>query len=220
VSTVFFVFFVYSAVKRRVEPNWPAPAYIGGIVLCAAFRWSERAKRWRAAGIALAGVASLAIYLHAFVPVLPIPPRKDPVAKAFGWGALAAAVERAEKFPAGDGSPRAWAGADRYQDAAEIAFRSPSHLETFAVNLAGRPNQYDLWPTFPEVARRGDRLVLALDETSENHRVVVMLTPYFQSILRAELVELKRGDAVIGMRRIYVLDGWLGGWPRPPLIAE
>ena len=32
-----------------------APAFIGGVVLCAAYRWSERAKQWRAAGIALGG---------------------------------------------------------------------------------------------------------------------------------------------------------------------
>src|SRR5207237_5387759 len=55
VSTLYFAFFVYSALKKRVEPNWPAPAYIGGVVLCAAYRWSERAKQWRAAGIALGG---------------------------------------------------------------------------------------------------------------------------------------------------------------------
>ena len=105
VSTLYFAFFVYSALKKRVEPNWPAPAYIGGVVLCAAYRWSEKAKQWRAAGIALGGVLSLAVYLHAFEPVFPIPPAKDPVARAFGWGALAAAAERAAAAPRGKAHP-------------------------------------------------------------------------------------------------------------------
>ncbi len=216
VSMLYFVFFVYSALKKRVEPNWPAPAYIGGVVLCAAYRWSEKAKRWRAAGIALGGVLSLAVYLHAFEPVFPIPPAKDPVGRAFGWGTLATAAERAAAAPRGRGHPNAvaWISADRYQDASEIAYHSPGHIETFSLNLGGRPNQYDLWPGFAARAKPGDRLVVAVDETQAPHGAIVALNPYFESILRGELVELKRGDALIAVRRLYTLDGWRGGWPR------
>ena len=52
VTTVFFAFFVYSALKKRVEANWPAPAYVGGVVLFACYKWSDVSKRWRAVGIA------------------------------------------------------------------------------------------------------------------------------------------------------------------------
>jgi hypothetical protein len=216
VSALFFAFFVYSAIKKRVEPNWPAPAYIGGVALCAAFQWSERAKKWRAAGIALAGVLSLAVYLHAFKPIFPIPPAKDPVARAFGWGTLAAAAARAAAVPVGGphAGSKVWVSADRYQDASEIAYHSPTHLETFALNLGGRPNQYDLWPGFPSRAFPGDRLVLVVDETMGPHPTVMKLASYFESILRGDLVELKRGNAVIAVRRLYTLDGWRGGWPR------
>ena len=216
VSTLFFFFFVYSAIKKRVEPNWPAPAYIGGVVLCAAYQWSERAKKWRAAGISLGGVLSLAIYVHAFAPIFPIPPGIDPVGRAFGWGALAEAAARAASAPRGRALPRSrvWISADRYQDASEIAYHSPTHIETFALNIGGRPNQYDLWPGFPSRAFPGDRLVVAVDETQGPHGSIVTLSPYFESILRGELVELRRGDAVIAVRRLYTLDGWRGGWPR------
>jgi 4-amino-4-deoxy-L-arabinose transferase-like glycosyltransferase len=216
VSSLYFVFFVYSALKKHVEPNWPAPAYIGGVVLCAAYEWSERAKKWRAAGIALAGVFSLAVYVHAFRPIFPIPPAKDPVARAFGWGALADATARAAAVPRARPHPgsKVWISADRYQDASEIAYHSTTHVETFALNIGGRPNQYDLWPGFPSRAFPGDRLVVALDETQGPHPTVVTLGPYFESILRGELVELRRGDAIIAVRRLYTLDGWRGGWPR------
>src|SRR5207249_3926922 len=36
VALVSFGFFVYSALRQRVEPNWPAPAYIPAIALLAA----------------------------------------------------------------------------------------------------------------------------------------------------------------------------------------
>jgi 4-amino-4-deoxy-L-arabinose transferase-like glycosyltransferase len=216
VSALYALFFVYSAIRKRVEPNWPAPAYIGGVVLCAAHEWSERAKKWRASGIALAGVLSLAIYVHAFKPIFPIPPAKDPVARAFGWVALAEATARAAAVPRARQHPgsRVWVSADRYQDASEISYHSAGHVETFALNIGGRANQYDLWPGFPSRAFPGDRLVVAVDETRGPHDTIVKLGPYFESILRGELIELRRGDAVIAVRRLYTLDGWRGGWPR------
>jgi undecaprenyl-diphosphatase len=212
VSTLFFAFFVYSALKKRVEPNWPAPAYIGGVVLCAAYKWSETAKRWRAAGIALAGVLSLAIYLHAIKPIVPVPPPKDPVARAFGWREIAAAAGRAASTPMPTRG-RAFLAADRYQEASELAFWLPGNPETFALNLGGRRNQYDLWPRFVHRAHAGDRLVVIVDETVGVHDAIVILTPHFASILRGELIEMNRGNGVIGSRRIYTLDGWKGTWP-------
>jgi 4-amino-4-deoxy-L-arabinose transferase-like glycosyltransferase len=216
VSATFFLFFVYSAIKKRVEPNWPAPAYIGGVVLCAAHVWSEKAKKWRAAGIALAGVLSLAVYLDAFVPVLPISPAKDPVARAFGWRALAEGMDRAVRSPRtrGHADGRTWVAADRYQDAAEIAWHSGDRLDVFALNIGGRPNQYDLWPGFASRAFPGDRLILAVDETQGPHDTIKALSSYFESVVRGELVDVARGSSVITVRRIYVLDGWRGGWPR------
>lgn len=212
VSALFFAFFVYSALRKRVEPNWPAPAYIGGVVLFAAYKWSDNAKRWRAAGIGLAGVLSIAVYLHALKPIVPFPPPKDPIARAFGWREIAEAVGSAARQPMPSGA-RAWLAADRYQEASQIAFWLPGNPETFALNLGGRRNQYDLWPRFVDRAHVGDRLVVAVDETVGVHEAVVALTPHFASILRGELIEMHRGNGVIGSRRIYTLDGWKGTWP-------
>ncbi|HET9425199.1 MAG TPA: glycosyltransferase family 39 protein [Gemmatimonadaceae bacterium] len=212
VSTFFFAFFVYSALRKRVEPNWPAPAYIGGVVLCAAYKWSETAKRWRAAGIALAGVLSLAVYLHALKPIVPVPPPKDPIARAFGWREMAEATALAGRAPLPNGA-KAWLAADRYQEASQIAYWLPGHPETFALNLGGRRNQYDLWPRFIDRARAGDRLVVVVDETVGVHEAVMELTPHFTSILRGELIELRRDGGVIGQRRLYTMDGWKGSWP-------
>lgn len=213
VTTVFFAFFVYSALKKRVEANWPAPAYIGGVVLFACYKWSEPAKRWgRAVGIALAGVLSITIYLHAAKPILPIPAARDPVGRAFGWREVAQGVGRASLAPLPVGA-KTFLAADRYQEASEIAFWLPGNPETFALNLGGRRNQYDLWPSFVHRAHVGDRLVVALDETEGVHETIIALTPHFASILRGELVEMQRGNGTIGFRRIYTLDGWRGSWP-------
>jgi 4-amino-4-deoxy-L-arabinose transferase-like glycosyltransferase len=209
IALVSFVFFVYSATRRRVEPNWPAPAYIPAVVLLATMPLGVAAKKWFTAGVVLAAAMSALIYVQSVVPVLPIKPAKDPIARAHGWADVA---RRADSIATASGGTT-WLGGDRYQEASELAFHTAAR-PTFAVNLAGRPNQYDLWPRFPEVARVGDNLVLLVDDDDRGvHGSVKMLTPFFGEARRSELVELKRGDAVIGTRRVWVLTGWRGGWP-------
>ena len=215
VSALFqFGFFVYSAIRQHVEPNWPAPAYIAGIVLLATDDFGLKAVRWRRWGIAFAAVLSTVIYVQAVVPILPLKPPRDPIARAFGWRELTDAVAAAEGSARMKTSARSWGGGDRYQEAAEIAAHALDRPTTFAVNLAGRGNQYDLWPGFPDLAQPGQNLVLALDESAEMHPAAKALAPYFSQVERGALVQLKRGSGVIGERRIWILSGWKGGWPR------
>lgn len=208
-----FLFFCYSATRQRVEPNWPAPAYIAGIPLLATMATSSSMRAWLRAGIWLAGILSIVIYLHAAFAILPLPPRRDPVARAAGWGDLAAAVDHAPgRKPFVRGS-RVWVGAERYQDASELAFHLPLHPTTFSLNFSSRSNQFDLWPGFPQVARAGDDLVLAVDESPGEHTIVRMLAPYFQSFARDSLVDLRSRHGVVTRRRLWVMHGWSGGWP-------
>jgi 4-amino-4-deoxy-L-arabinose transferase-like glycosyltransferase len=79
VALVSFGFFVYSALRQRVEPNWPAPAYIPAIALLAVAPWRATGEKWFKAGVWLAGGLSFVIYIQGLAPILPIPPRKDPM---------------------------------------------------------------------------------------------------------------------------------------------
>jgi 4-amino-4-deoxy-L-arabinose transferase-like glycosyltransferase len=213
VALVCFAFFVVSAFRQRVEPNWPAPAYVPAIVLLARRLRTRRREVWIRAGVALAAVMSLAIYVQGLAPVLPIAPARDPVARAFGWPDLARAADSTSSAVHAATNATAWIGADRYQEAAELALESSAHPTTFATNLSGRPNQYDLWPRFSDVAHPGDALVLVVDESADTHAAIVRLTPYFASIDRGSLVVLRRGSGEIGRRRVWTLVGWRGGWP-------
>lgn len=214
VAAVSFVFFAASAVRRPVEANWPAPTYIAAIPLLAATAWGASGRRWRVAGYWLAGLLSAFVYLHAVTGrLLPIPARRDPLARGVGFERLAQQAEAAERAASAQSGTASWLGADRYQDASEIAFHAPDHPTVFSVNLSGRSNQYDLWPGFPELARRGDDLVLALDEVDGMHSTAARLAPYFASVRRGALVRLERRGDVITTRRIWLLLGWRGGWP-------
>ena len=208
VSLVSFGFFIYSALRQRVEPNWPSPAYIPAIALLATTTWSVSGERWLKAGVVLAAAMSLLIYAQGIVPILPIRPAKDPIARAYGWKELTARAEAAAQSATSETHAATWLGGDRYQEASELAFHSSSHPTTFATNLSGRPNQYDLWPGFAATARRGDNLVLVLDESDDVPAPITQLSPHFTSVHRGELVTLRRGQGVIGMRRLWILKGW------------
>jgi 4-amino-4-deoxy-L-arabinose transferase-like glycosyltransferase len=202
-----FAFFVWSALRHSVEPNWPAPALLPAIVV-----WAVRPRlgAWDRAGLALAGVVLALIYAQALVPFLPIRAKADPIARGAGWDALAREVAAAR-------GPAAWVAANRYQDASELAFHLADHPTVFSLDIGGRPNQYDLWPGFPDVARSGDALVLVLDDDAGTPAPITALLPCFESIVRGEEVDLMRGRQVVTRRRIWQLGGWRGCWPGAPM---
>jgi 4-amino-4-deoxy-L-arabinose transferase-like glycosyltransferase len=212
ISACTFLFFCYSATRQRVEANWPAPAYIAAIPLLAALAQSSVMAKWRRAGVWLAAALSVVIYLHAGFSLLPLAPRKDPIARSAGWQDVAIAAHRASLRAAANGV--SWFAADRYQDAAELAFHLPSQPTTFSLNLSGRSNQYDLWPDFADRARPGDNLVVAVDEVSGGvNPIVSQLTPHFRSLTRDSLVDLRNRHGVVSQRRLWILQDWTGGWP-------
>ena len=212
-AALVFMFFAYSATKRRVEPNWPAIAYIPGTLVLAVHAGGRIWNRWLKAGLALTAGLSGVVYVNTFVPILHIPAHRDPVARSAGWSDLASAVEHElRRHP----SRRTWVAADRYQEASLLAFYLAEQPNTFALNLRSRSNQYDLWPTFRERARAGDALVLVTDEPdAADGRVpsIDLLTPHFVSVRRGERVVLARKGDPVKPLRIWVLEHWRGSWP-------
>lgn len=211
-----FAVFALSATRKPVEANWPALAYVPAIPLLAATTFGRRAQRWLQGGSILALAVTLTIYLHSVTGLLPIAPRRDPIARSAGWDQLAASAA-AQRDALADARPdrreRVHIGADRYQDASELAFHIHGQPRTFSLNMVGRPNQYDLWPGFAQVARPGDDLLLALDDTEAVHATVRALAPHFASVRRGPLVELRARRGVVATRRLWALSVWAGTWP-------
>jgi 4-amino-4-deoxy-L-arabinose transferase-like glycosyltransferase len=218
VPMCFAAFFIYSASRRAVEANWPAIAYLPAVVLLAiAPAESPDGARWLNRGLVLGAVLSLVIFVHALVPILPIPARQDQVAKAFGWELLADKVDRRRLFVTSRqafGRVDLFVAAERYQDASELAFHLGDHPRVFSLNLTGRPNQYDLWGTFPERAAPNASLILVLDDEPGEPRAIRKLTCCFRRIDQGESVALVRGENVAARKRLWFLQGWTGEWPR------
>ncbi len=159
-------FFLVLSLRTRVEGNWAAPAYLGGLLL-AALSVNERGdadrrfSRW-ALGLTL-GISGL-VYAQALRPFLPFPQqfaRADAPARLSGWRALAQRVE-SERLSLG---PQTMVAAHSYQNAAELGFYLPQHERVLIVQ-EGQPNhQYRFW-NHPEL-QIGRNAILVIGQTWE-----------------------------------------------------
>jgi 4-amino-4-deoxy-L-arabinose transferase-like glycosyltransferase len=197
VATTVAAFFAWSALRHSVEPNWPALAVPPAIALLAAMPHSPIMRRWEQAGVALAAAISVVFYVHALHPFLPIDPKVDPVARAYGWDEVADGVARV---------PAKWVAANRYQDAAELAFHLPGHPTVFSLNLQSRPNQYDLWPRIGETVAPGDTVLVVLDDrypTTEAPELLRAAT----SAVAGPAIDMHWRGSVVARRRIWQVTG-------------
>jgi 4-amino-4-deoxy-L-arabinose transferase-like glycosyltransferase len=213
VATFVAGFFLWSALRRSVEPNWLAPA-----VLTAAVVYATGARpRWERAAIGLGVVMVIAIYVQVLAPFLPFPAGRDPSAQGAGWRQAALQLDAVRQAQT---TQHVWLAANRYQDAAELAFHLPRHPTVYSLNIDGRPNQYDLWPRFPQAARTGDVLILVLPDEPRTPEAIFTLLPHCTSMARDETIELRRGGELIGIRRIWTCTGWRGTWPSVPPVSR
>jgi 4-amino-4-deoxy-L-arabinose transferase-like glycosyltransferase len=203
VAAFVWTFFAFSAIRHPVSPNWPALAFLPGIILLATHEPGRQAARWERAGVALGAIVILGLSIHALHPWLPLQPRRDPMAQAYGWDELAHGVEADDHRTVPPGV-RVWIAADRYQEASELAWNLPQHPSVFSLELASRRNEFDYWPTASDSVRLGDALTVVLDETADDPVPVRRLAPFFAEVSRGALVEMHWGAGrVVARRRIW-----------------
>ena len=93
------LFFTLSTIKGDVaEANWPAPAYMAGMLLAWLIfrqRYRERKghRRFMRAAIGLGLAMNLVVHLHIVWPFLPIAPKKDTIRQFYGWRAMGERVK-------------------------------------------------------------------------------------------------------------------------------
>ena len=215
IAAFILAFFAYSAMKRRVEANWPALAYIPAALLLATHAGGRVWDRWLKAGVALAGIVSIVTYVDAFTPILPVPAPRDPNARAAGWKDLARSVDSLYEPTRALSSRRTWLAGNRYQETAALAFHIPTHPITFSLNIGSRTNQYELWPTFAQTARANDDLILVVDDLGRDvmSEPVGKLRPHFASVVQGSQIQLTRNGELVKALRVWRLNGWRGTWP-------
>lgn len=194
-----FLFFLALSLRTRVEGNWPAQAYLAGLLLLA---WDlelrSRSARW-ALGIALG--LSLAVHIQAAWPFLPLRgrwARAESLARVDGWKELAARVDR-ERAALG---PGAFIACRTYQNAAELAFYCAGRPHPVIVQDGSINHQYRFWNRPEDYAGRNAVIVIGQDwEIDEMRRRFASLER------RDDEVFLRRG-AEARRTRIYLGRGF------------
>lgn len=96
---ILIFFGLTSTIGEAAEPNWPAPAYVTGMILMWTIYRSryEKRKAHRALasiGIGLAALASIVIHIHMNDAFLPLPPDNDPMKQFHSWRSLGRIIEK------------------------------------------------------------------------------------------------------------------------------
>ena len=210
IALVVFGTFALSALRRRVEPNWPAPAYVAGVVLLGAMAWRQRGARWLKWGMWLGAGLVAVIYVQALVRVIPIDARRDPIAQGHGWESLAVTTDSARIALRGTGCPAVHIATNRYQEASELAFHMSDHPAVTSLNIRRRSNQYAIWPGFEDTAEIGDCLVFVDIDDGWARQIVSDLGSRFESAAEVGPAQRKRGRGVTADYRLWAFTGWTG----------
>ncbi|MBT8461270.1 MAG: glycosyltransferase family 39 protein, partial [Gemmatimonadetes bacterium] len=210
IAVVVFATFALSALRRRVEPNWAAPAYVAGVVLLGTVAWRDRGRRWLQWGLGLGAGLMAVVYVQALVPALPIDARRDPIAQGHGWEWLAEVTGEARTQMSAAGCPAVYVATNRYQEASELAFHLPDQPAVTSLNIRRRSNQYDLWPGFEDMAGIGDCLLFVDIDDGWARQIVADLGGRFESTIELGPAQRKRGVSVTADYRLWAFKGWTG----------
>jgi hypothetical protein len=205
-SAPVLLFFAALSVRTRVEGNWPAPAYLGGLLLVlpwmAEVHPRPKLQRW-AVGLGLA--FSLLAYGQAGWPFLPIPqarPKWDSGARVDGWRELGQRVQ-AERASMG----HAFTAARTYQNAAELAFYQSDHPRTLILQEGVINHQYRFWNDPATYVGQDAILVCGQDwEIGE-------MSPYFARVERRPDEVFTRRDVEVRRTQIWRAYGFKGRRP-------
>ncbi|MES2200693.1 MAG: glycosyltransferase family 39 protein [candidate division FCPU426 bacterium] len=180
-----FLLFCVLSLRTRVEGNWPAEAYLAGLLLVAA-DLDLRSKIARGS-LVLAMALSALVYVQAARPFLPLSQgqaKLDSASRVDGWRELGARVE-ARRAALG---PQAFVACRTYQIAAELAFYSPGHLRPLILQKGPINHQYRFWND-PE-AMQGQDAVLVTGQEWE----IDEMSGHFSDVKELERVETRRNQ--------------------------
>jgi 4-amino-4-deoxy-L-arabinose transferase-like glycosyltransferase len=194
-----FLFFTALSLRSRVEGNWPAQAYLAGMLLVALDL--DLKGRLAKAALVLAFALSALAYAQAARPFLPIPQKNhklDSASRVDGWRGLAGAVEGIKAGLKGG----SFVGCRTYQNAAELAFYLPGQARPLILQDGPINHQYRFWNR-PE-ALEGKDAVLVVGQLWE----IDEMRGHFRSVEEAGFYEVKRNGIVTQTFQLFIGKGF------------
>jgi 4-amino-4-deoxy-L-arabinose transferase-like glycosyltransferase len=199
------VFFLSLSFHTRVEGNWPACAYLGGLLLTARWLWegSKGPGRLGAWAVGLAWCVTVLVFTQALHPFLPIPQRfakAEAPARIAGWSALGTRVYQ-ERMAMGGG---AFTAVRTYQNAAELAFYQPGQERCVLVSEGPPDNEYRFWDDYGAYVGRNAVIV-----TGQDWEISAM-RPHFLRVQALPDEVLVRNGIEVRRARLWRAYGYKG----------
>jgi hypothetical protein len=164
-------FFFVKALTAKVEVNWPAPSYIGLVILFAGHVPALPA--WKLRTLFTGFGLALALTVLAYFPYrFGLSAKQDPFKDTKAW--REPLLELSQQAPAAD-----FILTPNYKVAAEVAFYWPRALPMYVAGSSERRfNQHDLWPSIDrEAGHNGLWVSTSPDVPAELSQAFVRCTP-------------------------------------------
>ncbi len=212
-SLPIFLFFLLLSFHGKTQGNWPAPCYITAYIYVAMlvekglFFNPFRGRLLAISALVLASIMLIFAYSISIISEYVDPginPKLNISNRLKGWKELSRQVSRIRETM---GEKNVFIFSDDYNISSELAFYMESHPVTYCVNLGRRMNQYDLWEDFS-----GLKGWNAIYVTKGDSRFPESLEDLFDRYSK-ELLEVRRGGALIGIFSIFRCYNFHGGAP-------
>lgn len=197
-SAPVFLYFLWVALKSKVQGNWLAPMYVSAIPLVlwhVKERWDKRLVRILVKiSVIVCILEFLTFGAHLAFPIVKMP--KDPTMQMWGYKELASRVEDEAK-----NCGASFVFARKYQVASELMFYLKQPLRVFCVNYSGRGNQFDLWNDFRNA--EGENVIIV-----DTHKVSPALFLHFDSHVALEPFVAYRAKFLANTFYLYCAKGF------------
>ncbi len=152
-----FLVFLYITVKKRVEANWPAFAYITVFILIGFYIYkNKKILKFFYPSFTLSIISIIFLFYTPLLDLIGIgkvlPPEKDPTKRLIGWKMLGKEVSEIVKNLNTD---KYFLFSETYQVASEMAFYVKPYSKVFCINIGRRKNQFDLWEDINNYSNQG-----------------------------------------------------------------
>ncbi|MBA4191042.1 MAG: hypothetical protein C0467_23905 [Planctomycetaceae bacterium] len=233
-SVPVWLLFAAASLVKSGQPNWPAPAYFGGLVLAVALTRELLAWRRRlvVGCLALSTVSGFLVitgihFPDAFRPILASvvrsPSEKDPypvrrldiTARIAGWKQLAGEVDAVRARVRAETTREPIVAGTHWTTPGELGFYCSDHPTVYAVGVANqtdRHSQYDVWrpnPVADAQEFRGQTFVIVGEIGADVKNAFERIEPL------TRVVHISNGVPVTGWE-IWVCHGFRGFNRVPP----
>lgn len=208
---ILIFFGLTSTVGEVAEPNWPAPAYVTGMILMWTIYRSRYGKNkghraFVSMGIGSAVLASILIHMHMNLALLPLTAENDPMKQFHSWRSLGRIIEKSiSKNPHPKGY---FLVSDKGTTLAEAVFYSGNQFVGLDFFI---PERY-LFLKNPDGELKGKNAII-ISHNQSDHALKQFSKYFHQTTNIGEYNHIYRGKKIQGLSADVLLgEAYLGNW--------